>query len=127
MQAPHLEMIQRVIDRLAGNSFSYKGWAVTLSAALVAVAFSQTYQVAYAAVLPLVLLWFLDGQVLATERAFRRLYEKARLGQLEPFDMNLRGEKPALAELMRATFALPMLLFYLSSILTVVVVGGLHK
>lgn len=32
----HLEMIQAVITRMAGNSFARKGWAVTLVAGLFA-------------------------------------------------------------------------------------------
>lgn len=30
----HLEMIQGVINRMAGNSFALKGWAVTLVAGI---------------------------------------------------------------------------------------------
>jgi len=30
----HLQMIQRIIDRMAENSFQLKGWTVTLAAAL---------------------------------------------------------------------------------------------
>ena len=32
----HLEMIQGVINRMAGNSFALKGWAVTLVAGIFA-------------------------------------------------------------------------------------------
>ncbi|WP_373482985.1 hypothetical protein [Acetobacterium sp.] len=32
----HLEMIQSVISRMAGNSFTLKGWAVTLIAGIFA-------------------------------------------------------------------------------------------
>jgi hypothetical protein len=34
----HLEMIQGVVDRLAENSFKYKGWCITLVSALLALA-----------------------------------------------------------------------------------------
>jgi len=34
----HLQMVQAVITRMAGNSFLIKGWSVTLIAALFALA-----------------------------------------------------------------------------------------
>lgn len=38
----HLEMIQSVITRMAGNSFALKGWAITLVAAIFALASKDT-------------------------------------------------------------------------------------
>jgi hypothetical protein len=35
----HLELIQAVISRMAGNSFLLKGWSVTLAAALLALGY----------------------------------------------------------------------------------------
>jgi hypothetical protein len=34
----HLELVQGVINRMAGNSFILKGWSVTLTSALFALA-----------------------------------------------------------------------------------------
>ena len=34
----HLEIIQGIINRMAGNSFALKGWAVTLIAGIFALA-----------------------------------------------------------------------------------------
>ena len=41
-QLTHLQMIQAVITRMAGNSFLIKGWSVTLVAALFALAAADT-------------------------------------------------------------------------------------
>ena len=38
----HLEFIQAVITRMAGNSFVLKGWAITLAAAGFALAAKET-------------------------------------------------------------------------------------
>ena len=38
----HLELVQGVINRMAGNSFMLKGWAVTLVAGIFALAGKDT-------------------------------------------------------------------------------------
>ena len=72
----HLEFIQSVIARLAGNSFWLKGWSVTLVAAIFAIATrdSTTYLL-LVAVLPVVAFWGLDAFYVGQERIFRKLYE----------------------------------------------------
>ena len=77
----HLEMIQSVINRLAGNSFSMKGWSITLVAALFALAAKDT-NVRYAALalLPGLCFWGLDAYYLREERLFRKLYDAVRTG-----------------------------------------------
>lgn len=76
----HLEMIQGVIDRMGGNSFLLKGWAVTLLVGLLALDISKSgvscVKIAY---LPILLFWILDGYFLYQERLFRRLYDSVRV------------------------------------------------
>lgn len=78
-QVKHLEMIQGVVDRLAGNSFSMKGWSITLVSALFALA-AKDSNVRYAALalLPALCFWGLDAYYLRQERLFRRLYDAVR-------------------------------------------------
>ena len=72
----HLEFIQGVITRMAGNLFYLKGWAITLIVGLFALAAKDTnpkyfilaYFVAF-------ILWILDGYFLSQERLFRSLYK----------------------------------------------------
>jgi hypothetical protein len=79
--AEHLALIQAVITRMAGNSFLLKGWAVTLAAGLTALAKTGTHEhVAWIACGVVVVFAFLDAMYLATERAFRTLYDNVIAG-----------------------------------------------
>ena len=87
----HLEMIQAVITRMAGNSFALKGWAVTLVAGLFALSSKDANQFYYLVTyIPIVVFWYLDSFYLCQERMYRNLYEKVRkLGEEEiDFSMN---------------------------------------
>lgn len=76
----HLKMIQATVARLAGNSFLVKGWSITLSAALFALAAKDANPLfALIALLPAVSFWGLDAYYLRHERLFRRLYDHVRL------------------------------------------------
>jgi len=57
-QIKHLELIQQVVSRLAGNSFSIKGWSITLVSALFELA-AKDSNVRYAilALLPALCFW----------------------------------------------------------------------
>ncbi len=73
-------MIQGVIDRMAGNLFFLKGWAITLIAALFALSAQNTNQkYIYIAFFPVVIFWILDGYFLSRERQFRDLYDDVRV------------------------------------------------
>ena len=75
----HLGMIQAVITRMARNSFLLKGWAVTLVAALFALASIDTREeFAILALLPVITFWSLDAYFLREERLFRKLYDGIR-------------------------------------------------
>lgn len=71
----HLEMIQGVINRMASNQFLFKGWSITLIAAIAA--FSANDNSPLLLTIPIMatlLFWFVDAYYLMLERAFRRLY-----------------------------------------------------
>jgi hypothetical protein len=75
---PRLEMIQGVINRLAGNSSAYKGWMVTITAALLGVAINNHKHVlAWLTVYVVCVLAVLDAYYLALERSYRELYKTA--------------------------------------------------
>lgn len=89
-QIKHMEMIQAVITRLAGNSFLVKGWAVTIATALLGFAVSRNEsRLAWIALAPVLLFWWLDAYYLYAERLFRGLYEQVRRSdpKVEPFYM----------------------------------------
>lgn len=87
----HLELIQTIVGRMAGNSFMLKGWSVTLAAGLFALAARDSdWRVAAIALLPTVAFWCLDAYYLHQERLFRRLYDVVRSpgGEAEPFTLD---------------------------------------
>jgi hypothetical protein len=86
----HLDYLQATINRMAGNSFLLKGWAVTLTGALLALTFKQTdrhYLIVSVAVL--LLFWSLDGYYLSRERKFIALYNHVRLKVEELIDFSM--------------------------------------
>ncbi len=89
----HLQMIQGVVDRMAGNLFYLKGWSITLLAALFAISesdavLSDKWANALLFVL-LLLFWVLDGYFLSMERCFRDLYDKVRKMNEEEIDFSM--------------------------------------
>ncbi len=75
----HLQMIQGVISRMAGNSFLIKGWSVTLVSALFALAAGGANRLfVYLAYFPSITFWALDAYFLRQERLFRKLYDFVR-------------------------------------------------
>jgi hypothetical protein len=77
-QRKHLDMLQAVISRLAGNSFSIKGWAVALVAVLGGFAAKDAdSRFVLALWLPAVCFWGLDAFYLRQERLFRSLFNAA--------------------------------------------------
>jgi hypothetical protein len=72
MMASELEMIQRVIARMAQNSFYLKGWCLTVVVGTLAL--GQDPLVAALALPAIVLFWALDAYYLRLERAYRCLH-----------------------------------------------------
>jgi hypothetical protein len=79
-QRKHLEFIQAVITRMAGNSFLIRGWSVTLVSALFALAAKDANRTFVAvSYFPALLFWCLDAYYLSQERKFRDLYDAERV------------------------------------------------
>lgn len=92
----HLEMMQAIIERMAGNLFFLKGWAITLIAALFALAAKDANpKYIVVAYFPVITFWILDGYFLHQERLFRALYDHVR--KLDEsaidFSMNTRRQR----------------------------------
>ncbi|MBK8453707.1 MAG: hypothetical protein WAQ53_05800 [Thiofilum sp.] len=90
----HLEMIQQVINRLAGNSFLIKGWSITLTSALLLfIAKEAKDPIGWAAILVVLAFWLLDAIYLHKERQFRALYDHYRQQpQDTPTDFNMNAK-----------------------------------
>ncbi len=90
----HLEFIQAVIARQAGNSFLLKGWAVTVSGVIYGFGVSRASWVpALVGVIPALMFWGLDAYYLWQERRFRCLYDavwKGNTGAPVTFSMDTK-------------------------------------
>lgn len=86
----HLEMIQGVINRMAGNSFALKGWAVSLNVGLLVLSGNQVNRLYYlAAYIPIFVFWSLDAYYLLQERLYRSLYDKVRRSEKGDIDFSM--------------------------------------
>jgi hypothetical protein len=84
----HMDYVQAVIARLANNSFVMKGWALTLSSALLGFAASRGQaMLAIAAVVPAVAFWVLDTYYLRQERAFRAMFDDVSAKKVIDFEI----------------------------------------
>ena len=73
----YLEAIQRVVDRLSNISFILKGWAVSLVAALMALATSGSNpRFVLITYIPIAVFWFLDAYFLMMERQYRDIFKE---------------------------------------------------
>ena len=120
----HLEIMQAVIQRMAENSRSCKVWCVTLVAAiLVLVAQTGEPRHALIALVPTVLLLFLDSYYLALEGAFRRSYtkfvDKLHQGELSTCDIyRVVPTGMGLTSVVRCLGSVSIWLFYVLLIVT---------
>jgi len=96
----HLEMIQSIINRMAGNLFFLKGWAISIIAALLAL-FAKD---------------LMDGFFLSQERLFRGLYEDVAKRKENKIDFSMdikKYRKFAKNTLVFTIFSKTLLWFYL--------------
>lgn len=82
----HMDYVQAVVTRLANNSVLLKGWALTLSSAVLGFAITQKHAgLALAALVPVTAFWLLDTYYLRQERAFRGLYADVAAKRVRDF------------------------------------------
>jgi hypothetical protein len=81
LRVKHLEMLQGVISRIAGQGATLKNYCLTLITALCGFAITlQKPLVALLALFPIAIFALLDAQYLRLERRFRRLFDTVRTG-----------------------------------------------
>ena len=84
----HLEFIQTAVGRMASASSIAKGWCLTVATAAFGYALTRDSKpVALLGIIAVVLFGYLDARYLREERKFRALYEDARKGHVEAYDM----------------------------------------
>ncbi len=120
----HMRMIQAVIARLAGNCFLIKAWGVTLATGVLAFAASAKVWVSAAlGILPLLVLWGLDGYYLWQEKLFRRLFDAVRADthSIPPFSLNTEPVLMQTESWVKTTFSKTIIAVYLP--LTLMIAG----
>ena len=118
-QIKHLEMIQSVIERMARNSFFYKGWALTVFAALLILSTNNCRLVELLGITPLLGFWGLDAYYLKQERLFRKLYDSIRVKSDTNFSMDT-SEFSSLECWCKIIFSKSVLWFYLPMIIIII-------
>ena len=86
----HLEMIEKIIERLSKNSFTLKGWGITLVVGIFALS-SKTSDQKYIliAYIPILMFWFLDSYYLRLERRYKVLYKNIITKDDKDIDFNM--------------------------------------
>lgn len=122
----HLEFIQAVINRMAGNSFLLKGWAITLVAALFALSAKDTNQsYIFIAYFPVIIFWILDGYFLSQERLFRDLYNHVRKLDEKEIDFSMdtsEYKKEKKNSWLYSIFSVTLRFFYISLVVVMLLV-----
>jgi|SRR5579885_753722 len=124
LRTKHLEMLQGVISRVAGQSATLKNYCITLTTAICGFAITlQKPNVALLALLPVTIFALLDAQYLRLERRFRGLFDQVRLenwGIVPNFEINSKSA-PAVSY-WRALGSWSVFIFYAPLALAVVIV-----
>ena len=119
----HLQMIQAVITRMAGNSFRVKSWTVILVTALFALAAVDDNRFfVYVACLPAVMFWVLDAYFLRQERLFRKLYDHVREAEDGTVDFSMNTHPFNVGSTWSVAWSRTLCLFHGTITTTIIVV-----
>ena len=92
----YLGMIQGVINRMANCAFLIKGWSISLTAAIIALAATlKNDTIFFVAIIPILLFWWLDSFFFWQEKNYRNIYasvvekkKRYELKQEELYNLN---------------------------------------
>ncbi|MDD7793344.1 hypothetical protein [Clostridium sp. 'White wine YQ'] len=121
----HLELIQGIISRMANNSFLLKGWAITLVAAMFALAAKDSNnKYIILTYFPVLMFWILDSYFLSQENYFRKYYEEVRNKNEDDIDFSMKSEtlKWSIIEWAKECVSLTIGIFYGTIIILLIVV-----
>ena len=118
----HLELLQNVVTRMAGNSMAAKGWSVALTAGLLGLASAEKSDAHFLvlALVPPVAFWFVDGYFMYLERCYRDRFtavDKVPASAWKGFDMSpLRSHRGFIKDglLRPAVFSIHLLVLALA-------------
>jgi len=120
----HLDYIQAAIGRMSTNSFLFKGWAVTLAAALSAFAAVNTKTALLSiALISTIMFWALDGYYLWLERGFVELHKQVATKAEADIDFSMMIDKQDAAWRWFKTCLRPHLWLFYGSIILIDIIG----
>jgi hypothetical protein len=126
-QRKYIELLQAVIARLAGNSFSIKGWAVALVAVLGGFAAKDADpRFVLGLWLPALCFWGLDAFYLRQEELFRKLYDAASKpgSTVILFSMETRSYEADVPDIFRVALSRTILWLHLPILVFVFVLSS---
>jgi hypothetical protein len=121
----HLEFIQGVINRMASNSFLFKGWSITIIAGISA--FAAKGSSSALMLVPLIstlLFWSVDAYYLMLERAFRNLYNDVAAKPEGAIDYSMTPDKKNISKAAWAKvfFTRPILWLFYGTVLIMLII-----
>jgi len=112
LMVKELEIIQRIINRMAINSFIIKSWTVVM---FIVALFLKENQ-AFITFIPILVFWFLDAYFLRIERLYRKVYNWVKDNRLNTgyylFDLNYKRFEKEEQSILRIMFSITLSLFY---------------
>lgn len=121
----HLELIQGVINRMASNSFLFKGWSITIIAGLSAFAANgSNTKFMLVPIVSTLLFWSVDAYYLMLERAFIRTYNNVAKMKPEQIDYSLTPaeEDRSLSAWAKVFLGRPVLVLFYSTVIVMLIV-----
>ncbi|HYO66386.1 MAG TPA: hypothetical protein VEU33_09915 [Archangium sp.] len=123
LQIKRVELLQNIITRMAQNSFTIKGWAVTVLTALLAFSNKESDRwFAVYALYPAVAFWGLDAYYLMQERLFRELSKQPAVSGQE-FEFKTQ---PTVGGFISAAFSLTVIPLYAFAVMMAVLIASIR-
>lgn len=120
LKVKHLELVQKVVERMAGNSAMCKTACLTLITGLLAFSGALEQNFLLLSALPVSILFgALDAYYLNLERGFRSFYNKIRV---EPLDLNNFMEINSIKEPFFKTVRRPIIFWFYLGIIFILLV-----
>lgn len=119
----HLEFIQGIINRMSSNSFLFKGWSITIIAAIAAFATNDANpMLMIVPIVSTILFWSVDAYYLMLERLYRDLYNTVAKKSPENIDYDLKTQKPSISSWIKVVFGRPILFLFYGAVLIMLII-----
>lgn len=125
----HINLVQNIITRMAGNSYNTKKFSIIfislLMSAIVSFKTSAVPTISYLLIGVIIAFWLLDAFYVYLERDFVKLHKEVASKTKVNFDMS--REKGNFEDYLEALFSMSVLLVYPLMIISIIVVSFITK